>query len=102
MANRTEQTTTSTANNVLESHVDATSARFEKNMRAMADLVATVRNEEEKIREGGGAKAIEAQHKKGRLTARERLSLLLDSGSDFLEIGSYAGFGMYEEWGGAP
>ncbi|MBZ5627912.1 MAG: acyl-CoA carboxylase subunit beta [Acidobacteriia bacterium] len=102
MADRPERTTTSSANNVIQSRVDATSARFEKNMRAMADLVAAVRNEEEKIREGGGAKAIEAQHKKGRLTARERLALLLDTGSDFFELGSYAAFAMYEEWGGAP
>ena len=102
MADRPEQTTTAPANNVIQSRVDATSVRFEKNMRAMADLVAAVRNEEEKIRAGGGAKAIEAQHKKGRLTARERLALLIDTGSDFFELGSYAAFGMYEEWGGAP
>ena len=55
---------------VLESRVDATSARFEANMRFLADLVSQVRNEEEKIREGGGPKAIESQHNKGRLTAR--------------------------------
>ena len=102
MADRPEQTTTAPANNVIQSRVDATSVRFEKNMRAMADLVAAVCNEEEKIRAGGGAKAIEAQHKKGRLTARERLALLIDTGSDFFELGSYAAFGMYEEWGGAP
>ncbi len=87
---------------VISSRVDPTSARFEKNMRAMADLVSTVRNEEEKIREGGGAKAIESQHKKGRLTARERIALLLDPGTDLFELGLYAAHGMYEEWGGAP
>jgi acetyl-CoA carboxylase carboxyltransferase component len=102
MADRTQQSASSAAKNVIESHVDATSARFEKNMRAMADLVASIRNEEEKIRQGGGANAIEAQHKKGRLTARERLAMLLDSGSEFFEIGAYTAFGMYEEWGGAP
>ena len=46
-------------------------------------------------------KAIENQHSKGRLTARERISLLVDPGS-FFEIGSFAAYGMYEEWGGAP
>ena len=102
MADRTQQTASSAANSVIESRVDATSARFEKNMRAMADLVASIHNEEEEIRQGGGANAIEAQHKKGRLTARERLALLLDSGSEFFEIGAYTAFGMYEEWGGAP
>ncbi len=87
--------------NVLETRVDATSARFEANMRAMADLVSLVHNEEEQIREGGGPKAIEAQHAKGRLTARERIKLLADPGS-FFELGIYAAHGMYEEWGGAP
>ena len=86
----------------LESHIDATSARYEKNMRAMADIVAAIRNQEEKLREGGGAKAIESQHAKGRLTVRERLRLLLDVDSEFLELGLFTAFGMYEEWGGAP
>jgi acetyl-CoA carboxylase carboxyltransferase component len=87
---------------VLATHVDATSVRFEKNMRAMADTVAQIRNQEEKLREGGGAKAIESQHNKKRLTVRERLRLLLDSESEFLELGLFAANGMYEEWGGAP
>jgi 3-methylcrotonyl-CoA carboxylase beta subunit len=100
MANRAESTAPSTSG-VLETRIDPTSPRFEANMRFLADLVSQVRNEEEKIREGGGQKAIEAQHSKGRLTARERLHLLVDPGS-FFEIGSYAAFGMYEEWGGAP
>jgi len=91
-----------TSDNKLISQLDATSARFEKNMRAMADLVATIHNEEERIREGGGAKAIEAQHAKGRLTARERIKLLLDPDTEFFELGLYAAYKMYEEWGGAP
>src|ERR1700722_5462022 len=86
---------------VLESRVDATSARFEANMRFLADLVSQVRNEEEKIREGGGPKAIESQHNKGRSTARERINLLVDPGT-FFELGAYVAHGMYEEWGGAP
>lgn len=88
--------------NVLQSRLDVTSARYEKNMRALAELVATVRTEEEKIREGGGAKAIESQHNKGRLTVRERIALLLDPGAEFFELGVYAAHQMYEEWGGAP
>jgi len=97
-----ESTQTKSAFNRLESHIDPTSARFEKNMRAMADLVAAVRTEQEKIGEGGGMKAIESQHAKGRLTARERIALLLDQDADFFELGVYAAHGMYEEWGGAP
>ena len=86
---------------VLTTRVDATSARFEANMRFLADLVSQIRNEEEVIREGGGAKAIEKQHAHARLTARERINLLAEPGS-FFELGAYAAHGMYEEWGGAP
>ena len=90
-----------TSTSILTTRVDATSARFEANMRFMADLVSAVRNEEEQIREGGGAKAIESQHSKGRLTARERIQKLVDPGS-FFELGIYAANRMYDEWGGAP
>jgi 3-methylcrotonyl-CoA carboxylase beta subunit len=100
MAERYESSTPSSST-VLETHVDATSPRFEANMRFLADMVSQVRNEEEHIREGGGPKAIENQHSKGRLTARERISLLVDAGT-FFEIGSFAAYRMYEEWGGAP
>ena len=100
MAERYESSTPSSST-VLETHVDATSPRFEANMRFLADMVSQVRNEEEKVREGGGPKAIENQHSKGRLTARERISLLVDPGT-FFEIGSFAAYEMYEEWGGAP
>jgi 3-methylcrotonyl-CoA carboxylase beta subunit len=86
----------------LPTKIDATSTRFEKNMRAMAELVAGVRNEEEKIRLGGGEKAIESQHAKKRLTARERINLLIDRDTEFFELGLYAAYEMYEEWGGAP
>jgi len=100
MANRTESTAI-TINNVLATKLDPAALRYESNMRALADLVAQVRNQEEKIREGGGAKAIESQHAKSRLTARERIKLLADPGS-FFELGLYAAHAMYEEWGGAP
>jgi 3-methylcrotonyl-CoA carboxylase beta subunit len=88
-------------NNVLATKLDPSSLRFESNMRSLADLVAQVRNQEEKIREGGGAKAVESQHTKSRLTARERINLLADPGT-FFELGLYAAHKMYEEWGGAP
>jgi len=71
-------------------------------MRAMAALVSAVHNEQEQIRQGGGAKAIEAQHGKNRLTARERIALLLDQDSELFELNMYAAYEMYEEWGGAP
>jgi 3-methylcrotonyl-CoA carboxylase beta subunit len=90
-----------TTSNVLRTKIDPTSARFEANMRFLADLMSQVRNEGEKIGEGGGAKAVESQHDKGRKTARERIDLLADAGS-FFELGLFAAHGMYEEWGGAP
>jgi 3-methylcrotonyl-CoA carboxylase beta subunit len=101
MADRNEVSQSTAATTLLPSKVDPTSAKFEANMRFMADLVSQVRNEEEKIREGGGPKAIEAQHTKGRLTARERIKLLVDP-KTFFELGIYSAQGMYEEWGGAP
>src|SRR5215813_6132107 len=100
MAERIDPTPPATSP-VIQTRIDPTSARFEANMRFLADMVSQVRNEEEKIREGGGAKAIENQYNKKRLTARERIKLLADEGT-FFELGSYAAFGMYEEWGGAP
>ena len=90
-----------TASSILTTRVDPTSSRFETNMRFLADLVSAIRNEEEQIREGGGAKAVENQHSKSRLTARERIQRLADPGT-FFELGSYAAYRMYEEWGGAP
>src|SRR3984893_14819361 len=102
MANRNETPTANSSDaNVLTTKIDPTSARYEANMRFLADLMSRVRNEDEKICEGGGAKAIENQHGKGRLTARERIELLVDPKS-FFELGVYAAHGMYEEWGGAP
>src|ERR1700752_3288200 len=68
----------------------------------MIDLLTQIKNEEEQIRQGGGAKAIEAQHKKGRLTARERIAKLIDPGAQFFEMAGFAAYEMYEEWGGAP
>jgi 3-methylcrotonyl-CoA carboxylase beta subunit len=90
------------AASVLKSSVNVKSPDFEKNARLVIDLLTQLKNEEEQIRQGGGAKAIEAQHKKGRLTARERIAKLIDPHSPFFELGIYAAYEMYEEWGGAP
>jgi len=90
------------AGSVLKTAANRKSPDFEKNTRRIVDLLTEIKNEEEQIRQGGGPKAIEAQHKKGRLTARERISKLSDPNSPFFELGIYAAFEMYEEWGGAP
>ena len=87
---------------VLKSTVDVKSLAAQKNHRHIVDLLTKLKNEEEQICVGGGSKAIESQHKKGRLTARERVKKLVDPVSNFFELGIYAAYEMYEEWGGAP
>ena len=87
---------------VLKSTVDVKSPAAQKNHRRIVDLLTSLKNQEEQICGGGGPKAIESQHKKGRLTGRERVKKLVDPGSHFFELGIYAAHEMYEEWGGAP
>ena len=87
---------------LIESQINRDSPDLDKNTRRMVDLLTEIKNEEERIREGGGAKAIESQHNKGRLTARERIAKLIDPDTPFFELGLYAAWEMYEEWGGAP
>jgi 3-methylcrotonyl-CoA carboxylase beta subunit len=88
--------------NGLSSKLDSRSPRAVANRDALAVLLAALRTEEDSIRLGGGTKATEAQHAKGRLTVRERLKLLLDDGTELLELGLWAAHGMYSEYGGAP
>ena len=87
---------------LITSHVDPHSQEFEANTRRMAALLSRIKNEENLIRQGGGGRATEAQHRKGRLTARERIAKLIDPGTGFFELGIYAAHEMYSEWGGAP
>jgi 3-methylcrotonyl-CoA carboxylase beta subunit len=87
---------------ILKSFIKRDSADFQKNSRRVIDLLTQIKNQDELIRQGGGQKAIEAQHKKDRLTARERIATLIDPNSYFFELGAFAAFEMYEEWGGAP
>ncbi len=75
---------------------------FNKNEDHNRLLVAELRKRAAKVKLGGGKKKIEAQHKKGKLTARERIDYLIDKGSEFLEVGLFAGEGMYAEQGGCP
>lgn len=89
-------------NNTLISKLDTTSTRFLKNREALASLRPAIEAQEELIRLGGGAKAAEAQHSKGRLTVRERLKLLLDEGTEWMELGLWAAHEMYADCGGAP
>ena len=87
---------------LIASNVDPNSAAFQKNMRDMVSRVAEIKNDQENIKQGGGTKAVEGQHKKGRLTARERVARLIDPKSEFFELGIFAAYEMYQDWGGAP
>jgi 3-methylcrotonyl-CoA carboxylase beta subunit len=86
----------------IQTHVDRNAPAFRTNRRDMLNRLDEMKREEEEIRQGGGLKAIEAQHKKGRLTARERIARLIDPGTQLFELSLYAAYEMYEEWGGAP
>lgn len=68
----------------------------------MKDQIALLQQLEVQIRKGGGEKRIEKEHKKGKMTARERIDFLLDDGVPFDEIGLWAAWDMYEEQGGCP
>jgi len=63
---------------------------------------AAIAKEEAVLREGGGKAGHERQRKMGRLPVRERLGLLLDKDSSFFEIGLWAAYKMYEQWGKIP
>ncbi|NNE29852.1 MAG: acyl-CoA carboxylase subunit beta [Saprospiraceae bacterium] len=73
-----------------------------KNEDAMRLAISKLNHKLEKISLGGGPKRIEKHHSKGKLTARERVAKLVDEDSGFFEIGSLAGYEMYEEYGGCP
>ncbi len=75
---------------------------FNKNEDQLKQQLYQLKEKSKKTRLGGGEKKIEKHHKKGKLTARERIDYLTDDKSEFLEIGLLAGDGMYEEVGGCP
>ena len=88
--------------NRLKSNLDVQAPRLKANQDAVITLMAELRRQEDSIRLGGGSKAAEAQRAKGRLTVRDRLELLLDEGTELLELGLWAAYEMYTEYGGAP
>ncbi len=75
---------------------------FNKNEDHFKQLLYQLQTKLYKVYLGGGEKKIKAQHDKGKLTARERIEHLIDNGSKFLEVGAFAGEGMYKEEGGCP
>ena len=76
--------------------------KFNKNEDHNKLLVSDLRSKFAKVKLGGGEKKIEKHHGKGKMTARERIDFLLDNSSEAIEIGAFAGDGMYEEHGGCP
>ena len=75
---------------------------FNKNEDEMRLLVSQVKQRKSKIEEGGGKRALEKGREKGKMAPRERIEYLIDNGSDFLELGAFAGYEMYPEYGGCP
>lgn len=75
---------------------------FNKNEDAMMLELSQLQRKRTTVYKGGGKKKIDKQHERGKLTARERIRYLIDKKSEFIEIGTFAGDGMYEEHGGCP
>ena len=75
---------------------------FNKNEDHNKLLISELRQKLSKVKLGGGEKRIEKHHAKGKMTARERIDYLLDDKKSSIEIGAFAGEGMYEEHGGCP
>ncbi len=80
-------------------------SKFDNKNNFLDEYISIINNYKDiikKIEMGGGPNRIQAQHNKKRLTARERIKYLIDDNSIFFEIGVFAAYGMYEEYGGAP
>jgi len=69
---------------------------------AYKQIVRKLENERKITHKGGGEKALQKMREKGKMPARERISRLIDKGTSFMELNTFAAYGMYEEWGGAP
>src|SRR6185369_11061341 len=82
---------------VIESHVDSAAAEFRENRAHMDGLVADLRERLARAAMGGGEEAARRQREQGKLPVRERVDLLLDRGTPFLEIGALAASGMYDD-----
>jgi acetyl-CoA carboxylase carboxyltransferase component len=81
----------------IESHIDTKSGEFAANRRRMQDLVAEYRARLAEAQAGGGAKYVARHREQGKLPVRERIDVLIDSGSAFLELSPLAAFGMYDD-----
>ena len=75
---------------------------YNKNVDAIKLLISKMNKRLYKVHEGGGSKKVEKLHSRGKMTARERVKALIDPDSYFMELGAFAGYEMYEEYGGCP
>ncbi len=82
---------------VLQSHVKTESPEFRSNRERMSKLVAELGERMAKAREGGGPKYLERHRQQGKLPVRERISLLIDAGTPFLELSPLAAVGLYDD-----
>lgn len=82
--------------------IDSKELEFNKNDDEMRLKISRMESELAKIMLGGGEKRIAALHEKGKMTARERIDMLLDVNTPSFEVGAFAGMGMYKEHGGCP
>src|SRR3954452_8818578 len=85
---------------ILNSQLDREAEEFARRRGRMEALVAELRERSAQIARGGGEKATERHRSRGKLAARERVDLLVDPGTAFLELNALAAWGMYD--GGAP
>lgn len=82
--------------------MNSSQLEFNKNEDKLKQLVSKLRRQLSTIHKGGGDKAASKQKSKGKMLARERIDYLKDPDADFLEIGEFAGYEMYDEHGGCP
>src|SRR5471030_2802879 len=82
---------------VLDSRIDERSDDFARNATAMRALVDDLRAQLARVREGGGAVAVDRHRKRGKLTARDRIDRLVDPATPFLEFSAMAAHGMYDD-----
>jgi acetyl-CoA carboxylase carboxyltransferase component len=75
---------------------------FESNRDHWMNVLRVLEAQRRQIAEGGGERAAERQRSQGKLLVRERVDALVDPGTEFLELGAFTAWEMYQEWGGAP
>jgi acetyl-CoA carboxylase carboxyltransferase component len=84
------------------SEANAEDATYQQRADHHQDLLDQLSERTQQVKQGGGAKRIERQHERGKMTARERIDHVLDDPDDFMELGLFAGYEMYEDEGGCP